>query len=585
MNRKTDFYKGADISFLPQCLDAGMKVKDFDGSERDPFELLEKYGVNAVRLRIWHTPANVPESGGYCDLAHTIAMAEEIKKHGMQFMLDFHYSDFWADPGQQRKPKAWEKLDSEQLRDAVASYTRDTLLALEKKGLLPDIVQIGNEIRSGLLFPDGELPDYTGMVRLVNAGIRGARSVADSSRMQIMIHLDQGGRYFYLKEWFSRAFAEGLMDFDLIGLSYYPFWHGTYTDLKTTMERLIQEYRKPVMIVESAYAWRKCKNGFIDEAQEKIAGFPASPEGQRRVLELVNSIVASLPERMGRGVFYWEPLCVPQNGEGGWAENMGLLDETGRVLDGIHAFEFTREKNEPLKWAKIYEPQDIVTQKGMSVSLPEEVSVLRMDGTMLKKKVSWQAGERVSFEETGEYVLWGTVEEKELPVSLKVRVADRQEERENLLKDVNWDEGMAWWRTESSDGQVVAQLYPEFTDPYPAPPLNALRVEGTKNFTFRISQQTRIPEKGHYCLEAELQGTDTTGVDVRLFVQSAGGERTLQVHPTEHGFQLCRLEGLELDAGPVTAGISITASPMYVMMRKLSLFRMADQEPEEGGRN
>lgn len=573
MDRRPDFYKGVDISFLPQCLDAGMRVKDFDGSEKEPFELLKKYGVNAVRLRIWHTPENVPASGGYCDLSHTMDMAKKIKNCGMQFMLDFHYSDFWADPAQQRKPKAWEKMNFEQLQNAVFEYTRDTLLALQEQGVLPDIVQIGNEIRSGLLFPDGELPDYSGMVRLVNAGIRGARSVADARKMQIMIHLDQGGRYFYLKEWFSRAFEEGLMDFDLIGLSYYPFWHGTYTDLKETMERLAEEYRKPIMIVESAYAWRKCENGFIDEAQEKIAGFPANPEGQRKVLELVNGIVASLPNRMGMGVFYWEPVCLPVNGVGSWAENMGLLDENGQVLEGIYAFEFTREKYDPLEWAKIYEPQSITVRTGMPVALPEEVSVLQMDGNLLKRKVHWQT-DVVSFDRPGSFEIQGRVEEKELPVSITIQVEEYSGEAENLLKDVNWDEGMAWWQTESDDEHVVAQIYPEFVEPYPAPPKNALRVEGTKNFTFRISQKVRITEPGEYCLEVETRGTDTTGVNVSLFAQAEKEKKEIVIHPTEHGFTRYQMNALKLDAGTVTVGISITAPPMYIMMRNFSFLRV-----------
>ena len=138
---------------------------------------------------------------------------------------DSHYSDFWADPGQQRKPKDWDNLSFKELKEAVFSYTRDTLTALKEDDVLPDIVQIGNEIRSGLLFPDGELPDYTKMVQLVNAGIRGARAAAGKDEMQVMIHLDQGGRYFYLKEWFDCSFEAGLEDFDLIGLSYLSLIH------------------------------------------------------------------------------------------------------------------------------------------------------------------------------------------------------------------------------------------------------------------------------------------------------------------------------------------------------------------------
>ena len=297
-----EFQKGMDLSFIPELEDAGVQVKDFDGTVMDPLDLVQKYGVNSVRLRIWNAPEHVRESGGYCSYAHTLAMAKRIRAHGMSFMLDFHYSDFWADPGQQRKPKDWENLSFKELKEAVFSYTRDTLTALKEEDVLPDIVQIGNEIRSGLLFPDGELPDYTKMVQLVNAGIRGARAAAGKDEMQVMIHLDQGGRYFYLKEWFDCSFEAGLEDFDLIGLSYYPFWHGTFTDLKETMTKLIQDCKKPIMVVETAHAWRKSAHGFIDEQQEKIAGFPATPAGQKQVLDLVANIVASLPDEMGQGI-------------------------------------------------------------------------------------------------------------------------------------------------------------------------------------------------------------------------------------------------------------------------------------------
>ena len=154
-----DFYKGMDISSLPQSLSEGMQVKDRDGSDISPFELLKKYGVNAVRLRLWNQPECVPDAKGYCNLEYTLQMAKKIKENGMSFLLDFHYSDFWADPANQRKPKAWENLSFSELEEAVYTFTGDTLMRLKEEGLLPDMVQIGNEIRSGLLFPEGELPD------------------------------------------------------------------------------------------------------------------------------------------------------------------------------------------------------------------------------------------------------------------------------------------------------------------------------------------------------------------------------------------------------------------------------------------
>lgn len=396
---KADFYKGVDISSLQESMDGGMQVYDENGQKILPFELLKQNGVNMIRLRIWHTPENVPESGGYCSLEHTLALAQKIKEYGMGFMLDFHYSDFWADPAQQRKPKQWENYGFEGLRQAVYDYTKETLLVFKQQGLLPDIVQIGNEIRCGLLFPDGELPAYDRMVKLVNAGIQGAREAAAGDGMQIMIHLDQGGRYTYLKEWLERSFENDLQDFDIIGLSFYPFWHGTFLDLKETMTKLVNDYHKPIMIVETAHAWRITPHGFIDKKQEKISGFAASPEGQRQVIELVMQITASIPEQMGQGVFYWEPLCLPEEGKGGWVENMGLLDEQGKVMPGMKAFNFIRE------------------------DLCEEI-----------------LGQISRINEREE-----TVDEIE-------------EETENLLIDSGWNSGLAHWKTSQSCKDVVVQI-------------------------------------------------------------------------------------------------------------------------------
>lgn len=502
-----DYYKGMDISFLQEYLEKGMKTYDVDGTQLAPLALAKKHGVNAMRLRIWHTPENVPESGGYCSLERTIAMAKKIKQEGFDFLLDFHYSDWWADPGQQRKPKAWENLHGAELEEAVYAYTKQVLCALREAGAMPDMVQIGNEIRS-LLFPDGELPAYDSMVRLVNAGIKAAREIGGESLL-IMIHLDQGGRYFYIKDWFDHAFAAGLADFDVIGLSYYPFWHGTFTDLKETTQKLIQDFKKPIILAETAHAWRKSKNGFIDEAQEKIAGFAASPVGQRMVLDMDNTIMASLPDKMGRGIYYWEPLCIPRDGEGGWAENMGILDERGQAMEAIHSFEFVRDDARPELPAKIYQPKRLTVPIHSSVQLPEEVKVLYRDGSIQSHRVKWEHTGALQADEIGSIFAKGAIDgfgeldnEWLEPVVQEIEVVEKLTSQENLFADANWDDGLTQWETSSSEDGVNVQLYPEFEDPFPAPPVNAVRVEGVKNFTFRISQKKENLAPGQYVLKA-----------------------------------------------------------------------------------
>lgn len=576
-----DFYKGMDISSLPEHLDKGMIIRDFDGTEMEPFILLKKYGVNSIRLRIWNKPENVPESKGYCNLEHTVAMAKKIKEHGMHFLLDFHYSDFWADPANQRKPKEWENLTFEELEQAVFEYTKETLLTLKEEGALPDMVQIGNEIRSGLLFPEGELPDYAHMVRLVNAGIRGVRCVADAEKIQVMIHLDQGGRYFYLKEWFTQAFANGLEDFDIIGLSYYPFWHGTFTDLKETMERLAQDYGKPIIVVETAYAWRRSKKGFIDKEQEKIAGLPASPEGQAKELELMMNITASLPECKGLGIYYWEPLNVPDSQTEGWEENMGLVGEDGRVMEGIRSFGFTRKMLHGEDYAKVYAPHPITIQPGEEAKLPEELSVLCYDGRVQRRKVIWEfPSAEHRMQQAGEYWVTGRIEGIPEPVMAAVNVSEKILEAENLLCDVNWEEGLTQWEIESSERHVVAQIFPEFPEPFPAPPLNALRVEGTKNFTFCISQKVAVTQSGRYCLTVEFKGADTTNVDIRLFAQSGEERWETVIHPTEHEWETYRIEDIICCKENLTIGICMQSPPNYGMMRKFCLTKA-----EEDGKN
>lgn len=564
-----EFQKGMDISGLPELEDAGVQIKDFDGTVKDAFDLIAEYGVNSVRLRLWNNPENIEEAKGYCDYAHTLAMAKRIKTHGMSFMLDFHYSDFWADPGQQNKPAAWKELDFEALKEAVFSFTRDTLSNLKAEGVLPDIVQIGNEIRSGLLFPDGELPDYPKMVQLVNAGIAGARAVAGPEQMQVMIHLDQGGRYFYLKEWFDKSFQEGLADFDLIGLSYYPFWHGTFADLKETLTKLLGDYHKPIMIVETAHAWRKSKQGFIDEKQEKIAGVPATPGGQRKVLDLVANIVASLPDEMGRGIYYWEPICIPREGEGGWPENMGLLDEDGRVMEGIRAFTFTREAYRGQEPAKLYEPEVIRMVPGEEPRLPQELSVLFYDGTIEKRPVCWE--NVPDGKSLGSFTVEGKVEGVSIPAHGTVEVVKELPAAENLLVDANWEDGLTQWEITKSQEQVTVQLFPEFVDPFPAPPVNGLRVESPRNFTFSVSQKVHLFKEGNYRLAVEFCGTDTTNVDVRLFLEGEEGVKETTIHPTEHEWSLYEIDDIFCRPQEVTVGIRISSPPVYGMMRRFCL--------------
>ena len=335
------FLKGMDISSLPERADKGFQLYNKDYLPVDVFSTLQDYHINSIRLRIWNQPELVPEAGGYCNLEHTIDMAKQIKSHHMHFFLDFHYSDYWADPGQQRKPDAWKNLSFSELVEAVGNYTTTVLRRLEAENCLPDMVQIGNEIRSGMLFPDGEVPNYTQLAELLNAGITAVREV--SPDIQVMIHLDQGGRFYSLREWFDTVYEAGLLPIDCIGISFYSFWHGTYMDLRDSMLQLVERYQLPVCVVETAHPWQTGEHGHISSAQMKTAGIPEGIAEQKQALDLIFHIVDSIPDNMGMGVYYWEPLCVPLHEHDSWAHNMGMLDEKGRMLPSFEVYrDFSR---------------------------------------------------------------------------------------------------------------------------------------------------------------------------------------------------------------------------------------------------
>ena len=269
---------GADISFLPELENRGTRFAD-DKGQRDAIQILKDHGFNYIRLRIFNDPAR--DSGyspgkGFCDLAHTLEMAKRVKAAGLQLLLDFHYSDYWADPGKQFKPAAWRGKDMPALLLSVYSYTVEVMEALRKQGTLPDMVQVGNEINHGMIWPEGSIRHPDSLASLIYAGIRGVKTVDPAC--PIMLHIALGGQndesHFFLDNMLQRQ-----VPFDVIGLSYYPKWHGSLADLKYNIDDLALQYDKDVIVVE--YTQRKRE---------------------------VNDITFSVPGGRGKGTCIWEPL-------------------------------------------------------------------------------------------------------------------------------------------------------------------------------------------------------------------------------------------------------------------------------------
>jgi arabinogalactan endo-1,4-beta-galactosidase len=324
--RQSDYAIGADVSFLSQAESTGTVFKD-QGQAKPGLQIFRDHGYNWVRLRLFHTPTRLPNN-----LQYTIDLGRQAKTLGFKFLLDYHYSDTWADPGKQFIPKAWEVQSHAQLVDSVFQYTRDTIAAFRDAGVMPDMVQIGNEVINGMLWPDGKLPgNWSNFADLVKAGIRGvAAGRGDASQPRIMIHIDRGGDKAATKTFFDRLISYQVA-FDVIGQSYYPWWQGSMLDLRDNLIFMASAYHKDIMIVETAYNWQP------SQYKTKSGPFAETPEGQREFLEEVNRMVMSTPDNRGKGVFWWEPAVAPQY------NHRGMFDQDGNALPVLSVFDkFTK---------------------------------------------------------------------------------------------------------------------------------------------------------------------------------------------------------------------------------------------------
>jgi len=309
------FMLGADISWVDEEEDLGLTYVD-DGVDKELFELLTDHGLNFVRLRLFVDPAQpcrfaedgawvcgyqhdqVERAEPYCDLEHTLVMAERAVRAGMGLLINFHMSDTWADPDDQHKPASFEGLTLDELAAAVEAYTTTTLLAFAERGLLPDMVELGNEITPGFLFPEGRSGDqnWPNFARLVKAGITGVRAV--SPRVRVMLHLDKPDSYSTTDWWLSNMLAEGV-DFDVLGQSCYPEWHGPFAGWKESFEQLALAYPDLDFVV-------------AEYSEEKRA---------------TNDLMWSLPDGRGLGTFLWEPTR--------WGEALFERDGDRRITNDL----------------------------------------------------------------------------------------------------------------------------------------------------------------------------------------------------------------------------------------------------------
>ncbi len=337
----TSFVSGADMSALPVFERCGAAYRYRDGVQGDALRIFRAEGLNCFRLRLFVDPT---EGGVVCnDLDYTLALARRVKASGAALMLDIHYSDTWADPSKQFLPKAWEGLDFDALCAQVRDYTCDVLARFIEEGLRPDYVQLGNEITNGMLWPQGrvefaekdDLDAWQRLGALQRAAAEGFDAACSSGPFpKIILHIESTGN-LPRTAWYIESAAANGVRYDILGLSYYPQWHGTLADLSATLNLAAEKSGRPVMVVETAYPWKKSADW--SEGAENLA-FAPSPKGQRDFTRAVVDAVKAVPEGRGCGVIWWHPESVLVDGVHVWlGGDCALFDDEGRILPAASA--------------------------------------------------------------------------------------------------------------------------------------------------------------------------------------------------------------------------------------------------------
>ena len=315
---------GIDVSTYLEELEHGAKF--YDGErEIDPLDAFYANGVDFMRIRVWNDPKSEtgePYLAGNCDIDTYVKLAKLAKSKGYRILMDLHYSDFWADPGKQFIPKAWREYDIDKMTDAVYEFTRYCLTVAKREDVSPELIQVGNEITNGMLWPLGKLENddgvrgnYDNFCKLARAGCRACREVTPDAK--IVLHLERSNDKEVYQEFYSNMESYGI-DYDIIGASYYPYWHGTPEELFDNL-RACRKFGKDIMIMEMGYGFTseayslggEEKRLVIDSERAYVPGvsekYPLTPNGQA---EFVRDLLASAKANDICGIFYWEPLCA-----------------------------------------------------------------------------------------------------------------------------------------------------------------------------------------------------------------------------------------------------------------------------------
>lgn len=587
-----DFIRGMDASAVLAEENSGVVYYNYEGEVQDVFQTLAQSGVNYIRLRVWNDPYDANGNGyggGNCDVASAVELGKRATQYGMKVLIDFHYSDFWADPKRQHAPKAWENMTAEEKSTALYDFTKESLATLLDAGVDVGMVQVGNEINNGMA---GET-DIDVVMNLLASGSKAVRETAESygRDIQVALHytniIDPDG----IDE-IGQILQDHGVDYDIFGLSYYPYWGGTMENMQNVVKNFKEKYGKQVMIAETAYCYTEedgdgSSNSYSGGGEEDI-GYAATVQSQAT---MVRDIFAAANEAGAMGVFYWEGTWIPVGSPSidnsaiwekygsGWAssysaeydpddaglyyggcswDNQAMFDFTGHPLASLNVFKYLKYgATAPL--AVDFIPDISVTLNvGAAVELPETVQVVYNDRSANKAEpVTWDADQLAAVDTSadGTYTVTGALADGST-VNCTVEVLNI-----NYVPNPSFeDDDRSMWQVTDASG---ATDYQKKADDAHSGDYSFHFWAGSGDTDFTLSQTITGLEPGTYVLTAYAQGGDVNdSATMELFAETGGTELTASFMVDGYAnWQDPTIHGIEVGAdGTVTIGVRVHAN-------------------------
>lgn len=592
-NLPDDFIMGMDASCVPALEASGVKYYDHDGTEKDVYEILSNNGINYIRVRVWNDPYDADGNGyggGNCDIENAIEVGKRATQYGMKLLVDFHYSDFWADPSKQMVPKAWKNMTVDQKEEALYEYTKDCLQQLCDAGVDVGMVQIGNETNGAFCGEkSSDLGGWKRITQLLSAGSRAVREVCPDAL--IAVHFANPEKTDNYISYGKNMDYYGV-DYDVFASSYYPYWHGTLDNLAEILSEIATTYDKKVMVAETSYAYTAEDTDFsgntIGEGAAVVKSYPYTIQGQAN---LVRDVIDTMVNKTtnGIGVFYWEGTWISVGTESweknsalweqygsGWAssyaaeydpndagkyyggcavDNQAFFDAKGRATEALKVFGMVREGNTVENKADAIEDVNLMCDLNGEIVLPETVNAVMLDNSKQAIPVQWENVDLETYKNGGvaKYTIKGTAGGMEAVCYLSMV-------EYNYLENWSFEEGDAGWvgtKLRSFD-----QLYVEdkSTDSVTGTKHYHFWGSGANSVEFTLEQEVKELKSGTYNYSISIMGGDGGETEIYAYIKINGeivakAETTITVYNEWHTATISDFEYTEGDT--ITVGLYV----------------------------